>query len=67
MKTIEVAAAVIVDSFENTTAVFATEKEDMVSSRTMGIPRGKIEVSETHTAGINKRNSRRTYSKNQSG
>ena len=26
MKTIEVAAAVIVDSFENTTEVFATEK-----------------------------------------
>ena len=26
MKTIEVAAAVIVDSFENTTAVFATER-----------------------------------------
>ena len=31
MKTIEVAAAVIGDSFENTTEVFRTE-EDMVSS-----------------------------------
>ena len=35
MKTIEVAAAVIVDSFENTTEVFATERG------------GKIEVGET--------------------
>lgn len=64
MKTIEVAAAVIVDSFENTTEVFATERGYGGSSKDKGIPRGKIEVGEIATAGINKRNSRRTYSKN---
>ena len=61
MKTIEVAAAVIVDSFENTTAVFATERGYGEFKGQWEFPGGKIE------AGINKRNSRRTYSKNQSG
>ena len=57
MKTIEVAAAVIVDSFENTTAVFATERGYGEFKGQWEFPGGKI----------NKRNSRRTYSKNQSG
>lgn len=47
MKTIEVAAAVIVDSFENTTAVFATERGYGEFKGQWEFPGGKIEVGET--------------------
>ena len=47
MKTIEVAAAVIVDSFENTTEVFATERGYGEFKGQWEFPRGKIEVGET--------------------
>lgn len=47
MKTIEVAAAVIVDSFENTTEVFATERGYGEFKGQWEFPGGKIEVGET--------------------
>ena len=47
MKTIEVAAAVIVDSFKNTTAVFATERGYGEFKGQWEFPGGKIEVGET--------------------
>ena len=47
MKTIEVAAAVIVDSFENTTEVFATERGYGEVKGQWEFPGGKIEVGET--------------------
>lgn len=47
MKTIEVAAAVIVDSFENTTEVFATERGYGEFKGQWELPGGKIEVGET--------------------
>ena len=47
MKTIEVAAAVIVDSFENTTEVFATERGYGEFKGQWEVPGGKIEVGET--------------------
>lgn len=47
MKTIEVAAAVIVDSFENITEVFATERGYGEFKGQWEFPRGKIEVGET--------------------
>ena len=47
MKTIEVAAAVIVDSFENTTEVFATERRYGEFKGQWEFPGGKIEVGET--------------------
>ena len=47
MKTIEVAAAVIVDSFENTTEVFATERGYGEFKGPWEFPGGKIEVGET--------------------
>lgn len=47
MKTIEVAAAVIVDSFENTTVVFATERGYGEFKGQWEFPGGKIEVGET--------------------
>ena len=47
MKTIEVAAAVIVDSFENTTEVFATERGYGEFKGQWECPGGKIEVGET--------------------
>ena len=47
MKTIEVAAAVIVDSCENTTAVFATERGYGEFKGQWEFPGGKIEVGET--------------------
>ena len=47
MKTIEVAAAVIVDSFKNTTAVFATERGYGEFKGQGEFPGGKIEVGET--------------------
>ena len=47
MKTIEVAAAVIVDSFENITEVFATERGYGEFKGQWEFPGGKIEVGET--------------------
>ena len=47
MKTIEVAAAVIVDFFENTTEVFATERGYGEFKGQWEFPGGKIEVGET--------------------
>lgn len=47
MKTIEVAAAVIVDSFENITEVFATERGYGEFKGRWEFPGGKIEVGET--------------------
>ena len=47
MKTIEVAAAVIVDSFENITEVFATERGYGEFKGLWEFPGGKIEVGET--------------------
>ena len=47
MKPIEVAAAVIVDSFENTTEVFATERGYGEFKGQWEFPGGKIEVGET--------------------
>ena len=47
MKTIEVAAAVIVDSFENITEVFATERGYGEFKGQWESPGGKIEVGET--------------------
>ena len=47
MKTIEVAAAVIVDSFENITEVFATERGYGEFKGQWEFPWGKIEVGET--------------------
>ena len=47
MKTIEVAAAVIVDSFENTTEVFATERGYGEFKGQWEFHGGKIEVGET--------------------
>ena len=47
MKTIEVAAAVIVDSFENITEVFATERGYGEFKGQREFPGGKIEVGET--------------------
>ena len=47
MKTIEVAAAVIVDSFENTTEVFATERGYGEFKGQWEFPGGKIEVGDT--------------------
>ena len=47
MKTIEVAAAVIVDSFENTAEVFATERGYGEFKGQWEFPGGKIEVGET--------------------
>ena len=47
MKTIEVAAAVIVDSFENTTEVFATERGYGEFKGQWEFPGGKIEGGET--------------------
>ena len=47
MKTIEVAAAVIVDSFENTTEVFATERGYGEFKGQWEFPGEKIEVGET--------------------
>ena len=47
MKTIEVAAAVIVDSFENITEVFATERGYGELKGQWEFPGGKIEVGET--------------------
>ena len=47
MKTIEVAAAIIVDSFENTTEVFATERGYGEFKGQWEFPGGKIEVGET--------------------
>lgn len=47
MKTIEVAAAVIVNSFENITEVFATERGYGEFKGQWEFPGGKIEVGET--------------------
>lgn len=47
MKTIEVAAVVIVDSFENITEVFATERGYGEFKGQWEFPGGKIEVGET--------------------
>ena len=47
MKTIEVAVAVIVDSFENITEVFATERGYGEFKGQWEFPGGKIEVGET--------------------
>lgn len=47
MKTIEVVAAVIGDSFENTTKVFATERGYGEFKGQWEFPGGKIEVGET--------------------
>lgn len=65
MKTIEVAAAVIVDSFENTTAVFATERGYGEFKGQWEFPGGKIEVGETPQQALIRENcTYRSYSRN---